>query len=81
MNNIQRNNQSSNEIRGRMAIRGTSLRKWALSNGYNYSMVYQVACGYVGKLQSPVTLAGKIKNDLKRDGYWPEEDNNDPPAP
>ena len=74
MENIQKNNQTGNEIRGRMLMRGTSMPKWSRQNGYNYSMVYQVACGDVGKLQSPVTLAVKIKNDLIRDGFWPEEE-------
>ena len=80
MNTIHNNKQTNNEIKSRFALKGTTARSWAMLNGYKYSMVHQVIAGTVGKMQSPITIAFKIKEKLKADGFWPPEENNDPPA-
>lgn len=64
----------ANKIRSAMILRGLTIRKWSISNGHTYNLVHQVITGECGKLQSLLTKSGKIQQQLKAEGFWPEEE-------
>lgn len=63
-----------NRIKAAFILADTSMHKWAMANGFGYTQVCNVIAGRSGKLQSPITKAGQIEAALKRDGFWPTED-------
>lgn len=72
--NVSQKTTQGNLIRGKMLMQNISARQWAIANGFPYNLTINVMKGLKGKLQSPVTISGKIQAALKRDGFWPKDE-------
>lgn len=60
-----------------MALKGLSIRKWAINHDLPYGIVYQVITGQGNKMQSPFTRCNKVYQMIKAEGFWPaDEDSN-----
>jgi hypothetical protein len=71
---IQKNSTQANKIRSALMFKELTIRKWALSHNFPYTLTYQVVMGDCGKLQSPFTKSYKIQQALKAEGFWPEDE-------
>lgn len=49
-----------------------SVAHYARSHGFPTKAIYRVISGEMGKLESPLTLSGRIISSLRNDGLWPE---------
>lgn len=62
------------EIKSRLFERNTNARKWALEHGFPYELTNMVIHGKSGIGNNPFTKSHVIKNALKAEGFWPEEE-------
>lgn len=57
-----------------MMLHGLTVPKWAAQRGYSKQLVYMVLRGFEGKLQSPKAKYSLLVQDLKADGFWPDDE-------
>lgn len=62
----------ANVVMSRLRLKNVSAKAWAEENGFKVDTVYKTIYGIRGRSDRDGESA-KIREGLRRDGYWPEE--------
>jgi len=65
----------ANVVMARFRLRNETAKEWAQRHGFKLDTVYKTIYGTRGKAERGESL--RIKEGLRRDGFWPEEEDGD----